>query len=216
VNFPEQPDTESQRSRTNRVPPAQVRSRIMDAALHTWARKGVEGASLDEVAAAAGFTKGAVYSRFKNKNDLFFALLEERVLDRIKTLLAMDVPVRGTVAEQIEALGDALYDALTTDSDWQILFLEFWGRAVREPEAHRRYTAVRTVVHRHIADFIREETARRGARCLLPVDQVVVSVLALANGLFIEQAPWEAAVPRELMGKLLSMLVEPIDESTGG
>jgi len=206
----EHSDTGGHHPRAGRPLPSQVRSRILDAALRIWAQKGVDGASLDEVAAAAGFTKGAVYSRFKNKDDLFFALLEERILERFETLLAVEVPVLGTVTQQVEALGDALFDALTTDAEWQILFLDFWGRAVREPEARRRYSAVRAAVHRQVADFIAGEIGRRGGRLLLPVEHMAVSVLALANGLFIEQATLEGSVPRHLMGQLFSRLVEPV------
>src|SRR5580698_9295265 len=54
----------------------QTRDHLLDAAAQVLAERGFHGASLDEVAAAAGFTKGAVYSNFKNKEDLFLALLE--------------------------------------------------------------------------------------------------------------------------------------------
>ena len=54
----------------------QTRDHLLRAAAQVFAERGYHGASLDEVAAAAGFTKGAVYSNFKNKEDLFLALLE--------------------------------------------------------------------------------------------------------------------------------------------
>src|SRR5580765_6777154 len=57
---------------------AMTREHLLDAAAIVFARDGYHGASLDDVAAAAGFTKGAVYSNFKNKEDLFLALLEDR------------------------------------------------------------------------------------------------------------------------------------------
>jgi AcrR family transcriptional regulator len=51
---------------------------LMDAAAVVFARDGFHGASLDDVAATAGFTKGAVYSNFAGKEDLFLAVFEER------------------------------------------------------------------------------------------------------------------------------------------
>src|SRR5690349_6821954 len=51
---------------------------LMDAAAVVFARDGFHGASLDDVAAAAGFTKGAVYSNFAGKDDLFLAVFEDR------------------------------------------------------------------------------------------------------------------------------------------
>ena len=53
-----------------------TRERILAAAGHVFARKGYMAASLDEVAQAAGMTKGAIYWHFRSKSDLFFALLD--------------------------------------------------------------------------------------------------------------------------------------------
>ena len=58
---------------------AMTREHLLEAAAVVFARDGYYGASLDDVAAAAGFTKGAVYSNFKNKEDLFLALLDHRI-----------------------------------------------------------------------------------------------------------------------------------------
>ncbi len=58
---------------------AQTRERLIDAAAQVFAQRGFEAASLDEVAAAAGYTKGAVYSNFASKTDLLIALLERRI-----------------------------------------------------------------------------------------------------------------------------------------
>ena len=62
----------------------QTRDHLLDAAAQVLAERGFHGASLDEVAAAAGFTKGAVYSNFKNKEDLFLALLETLLGPRVR------------------------------------------------------------------------------------------------------------------------------------
>ena len=54
----------------------QTRTALLDAAERLWAERGIHGASLDEIAAAAGLTKGAVYSNFTGKTDLLLALLD--------------------------------------------------------------------------------------------------------------------------------------------
>jgi AcrR family transcriptional regulator len=55
---------------------AQTRAALLDAAERLWAKHGIRGASLDEIAAQAGMTKGAVYSNFAGKTDLILALLD--------------------------------------------------------------------------------------------------------------------------------------------
>ena len=66
-------------SRTPRPRRAEVRTRILDAAAAVVAERGLAAASLDQVAAAAGFTKGAVYSNFASKDELFLALMAAEV-----------------------------------------------------------------------------------------------------------------------------------------
>src|SRR5260370_23487825 len=62
----------------------QTRHHLIEAAAAVFAARGYHGASLDEVAAAAGFTKGAVYSNFKNKEELFVAVLEDRTMGPLR------------------------------------------------------------------------------------------------------------------------------------
>ncbi|MBE1531467.1 TetR/AcrR family transcriptional regulator [Actinomadura algeriensis] len=61
----------------------QTREALLAAAERLWAERGIHGASLDDVAAAAGLTKGAVYSNFTGKTDLLLALLERFTGDRL-------------------------------------------------------------------------------------------------------------------------------------
>src|SRR5215469_1395854 len=66
----------------------QTREYLLAAAAEVFADRGFHGATLDEVAAVAGFTKGAVYSNFKSKDDLFLALLESRYESGMTSLRA--------------------------------------------------------------------------------------------------------------------------------
>jgi hypothetical protein len=65
---------------------AETRQRLLDAAGRVFARRSFHGASVDEIAEEAGFSKGAVYSNFASKEDLFLALLERRIDERIKEI----------------------------------------------------------------------------------------------------------------------------------
>ena len=56
-----------------------TRAKLLDAALDVFAEKGLHGASVDDLAAAAGFTKGALYSNFATKEELFGAVIDEQV-----------------------------------------------------------------------------------------------------------------------------------------
>jgi AcrR family transcriptional regulator len=60
-----------------------TRRRLLEAARRVFLKRGWFGTSLEMIVREAGLTKGAVYSRFKSKADLFLALLEERIGERI-------------------------------------------------------------------------------------------------------------------------------------
>src|SRR5499426_3908325 len=104
---------------------AMTRRHLLDAAAIVFARNGFHGATLDEVAATAGFTKGAVYSNFKSKDDLFLALLEDRT-DR-QLAVVSDVLAAGghEVAEQFPRVSELFRGELFWDDDFATLYLEF-------------------------------------------------------------------------------------------
>ena len=64
----------------------ETQARLLDAAEEIFVRDGFEGAQLDEIAATAGRSKGAVYTHFKSKEDLFLALFEHRTRSYIEKL----------------------------------------------------------------------------------------------------------------------------------
>ena len=107
-----------------------TRELLLDAAIEVFADKGYHGASLDDVADAAGFTKGAVYSNFTRKSDLFRALLEREAsrYDQALTQTVQKVP--------LELLPDVTAELLASpesDEETRTLLVEFWLAAVRDP-----------------------------------------------------------------------------------
>ena len=107
-----------------------TRELLLDSAIGVFAEKGYHGASLDDVADAAGFTKGAVYSNFTRKSDLFRALLERETTryDQALTHTVEAVPL-----ELLPDVAAELLAAPESDQDTQTLLVEFWMAAVRDP-----------------------------------------------------------------------------------
>ena len=79
-----------------------TRRLLIDAAAAVFARRGFDAASLDEVADAAGFTKGAVYSNFRSKTDLIMALIQRRTAEQAVT--AARAMAGATLSEAIARL----------------------------------------------------------------------------------------------------------------
>lgn len=112
----------------------QTRRRLLDAAAHTFARKGYAGASVEEVAEAAGFSAGAVYSNFANKEELFSALMTDRAVNQMGEVAHIIDSSRVQSMDPLEALGEMLISIADNDIEVTVLRTEFWLHAVRNPE----------------------------------------------------------------------------------
>jgi AcrR family transcriptional regulator len=120
-----------QRERT-----AATRRKLLAAAKQIFAQQGFEAARLEDIASGAGYTRGAFYANFEDKEEIFFALLEEWVRERIESITAAmrrhDDPLKKLAALRKH------YAEVTTDRRLVLISLEFKLFALRHPEAHAR------------------------------------------------------------------------------
>jgi len=185
-----------------------VRRRLLDAALAVFASCGFDGASLDQVAEAAGLTKGAIYSNFASKDDLFYAMMSEQALRRaeaVRTALAGRPP--GPDGQQaVRGIGRLLTEAFTREREWQLVFLDFWGRAVRDDAVRAQFLAHRRALRQAIAERIEQAPGRAPATGEFTAEELVTVVLALSNGLAIEEYIDPGLVAGDLFGRVLGRL----------
>jgi len=169
--------------------PVDTRERILCSAARVFACKGLQRATLDEVAADAGMTKGAIYWHFKSKNDLFFALLDHRFQECTIPLSGdIDAASRKFAAGEPKAAMASMFKSglqrCTTDIEWPRLYFECVAQT-RDPEVRTR-----------LADFYergwaisREVTRTLQAGGLAPTDtDVNISAVfwtALFDGLLL-------------------------------
>lgn len=189
----------------------EVRSRVLQAAGEVFAERGFTAATLDQVAAAAGFTKGAVYSNFASKDELFLALMEAEVAGRVEVVEAA-LRATGDLASALAAVGTELS---RRDSTWQLLFLEFWQRAVRDPEVRRAFVASRRALRERVTEVVERFLTERPVRGGWDAPSLTVVLLALANGLALESLPDPGAVAGDLLTRVLADLVGPQPGATG-
>ena len=113
---------------------------MIRAAEKIFARDGFEAAKLEEIAAEAGYTRGAFYANFDSKEDLFFALLEGEISSRINTVEQMTRSVRDP-EDKLRAFRE-FFLTICQDRRWSLLALEFKLFAVRHPEVKARLAAM--------------------------------------------------------------------------
>jgi AcrR family transcriptional regulator len=125
------------------VPPARKQDRailtrmsLTDAARRIFARDGFEHARIEDIAAAAGKTRGAFYANFQDKEDVFFAIFEE-YLSRDREHVTLQLSEASSAEERVEALARYL-DSVLQDRQRMLLALEFKQYAIRHPHKQKR------------------------------------------------------------------------------
>lgn len=200
-------------SRRKREKKEEVRARLVAAAAGVFADRGYEGASLERVAETAGFSKGAVYSNFASKDELFFELVAARIDERIEAVRASSEKMTaksgdGGAGAAARAAGRVLREVGEADPEWQLLFLEFWLRCARNDELRAKLAERRREMRGRIADLIEAKAETAGARVLRSeAMDLATTALALSNGFGIEGIIDAKAAPPRLMGEVLSRVV---------
>jgi AcrR family transcriptional regulator len=161
----------------------QTRAAVLAAAHEVFARDGFHGATLDRVAEEAGFTKGAVYSAFDSKADLFLAVYEARVAERA-ALLERERPESFEAALRVAA--DEWRRVLREQRAWSAALTEFWVHASRDEQLRERFGAAHREWRRRIGDLIDATAAAEGRTLSLPGKRIATATLALGNGLALE------------------------------
>jgi len=186
----------------------QVRRRLLDAALAVFAKQGFDAANLDQVAEVAGLTKGAIYSNFSGKDDLFYAMMAEQILVRVESVRTALAVGRADARQpqELRSIGDLLTEAFTEQREWRMVFLDFWRRAVRDDDVRERFIAHRRTLRDAIAVSVEEVLAGSPPAGDFAVEDIVTVVLALSNGLAIEQYVDPSAVSADLFGRVLVQL----------
>jgi len=159
-----------------------TRTALVDAAAEVFARRGFNGALLDEIAEIAGFTRGALYKNFDGKEDLFFAVCDhfnERTLRAFAELLKQ----RSPAAFDFPAMA-ALWQQAMVDQDPNVLMLglEFRLYEIRNPSIQLRSAAQRRRNREMVAQFLEENAAATDLILKIPSDTLAGIMLAASDG----------------------------------
>ena len=158
-----------------------TRERLLDAAAQTFARKGYAGATVEEIAEAAGYTIGALYAHFGGKQELFLELMSSRA-SRRRTAVA-EILGADDGRDPVDALAEFLERTGSPDPDVMALWAEFWLYAVRNPDAMGALIAQRREQVDALVDLVSAAMERRGAPPGVSARAVATVALAMFQGL---------------------------------
>jgi AcrR family transcriptional regulator len=195
-----------------------TRSCLVAAAAKVFSRRGYDKASLDEVAEEAGFTKGAVYSNFKGKEDLFLATIDahfEERLAAIKRVMQEEPDEQGTA----HAAGMDFMEKLNRDPEYFALFFEFWAYAQRNSAVKKKFLPRVQRFRSALAELF-EAKSDLGLELPIPSEHLASMLIAMAAGVAMERELDPKAVPDDMYALMLQnffrgMLAESGDVHAG-
>jgi AcrR family transcriptional regulator len=177
------------------------RTDLLAAAGRVFRDLGYAGASLDAIAEAAGFSKGAVYSHFSSKADLFLTLLEDRIETR-----AADQREKIIRGDDPRAFIQSIYDTTSADPRWQLAVLEFRLVAARDPEMQARYSRAHRRTIEGVAEVIAEFLEAQGVEPAEPIEDLALAALMLDTGRFLEELAAPGSGSTEFAGRIVGRL----------
>jgi AcrR family transcriptional regulator len=163
-----------------------TRADLVAAAREVFLRSGFHGSSLEEISERAGYTKGAVYSNFASKDELFLAVYDAHAAGRQRAY-AQAVVGAATLEEGLRAMSWEMTGGAYADPRWVPVLIEFWTHASRQ-EALRRQVSERHERNLDaVAALLQALAECHGASFRLPVREVARGHAAQRNGMELER-----------------------------
>jgi AcrR family transcriptional regulator len=188
-----------------------TRNLLLDAAEELFARRGLGAAALEDIADAAGYTRGAIYAHFGSKEELFLAVIErqrQRFLDGFADVIS-----------SFERLSDLNLDELSMrwrelmSGDAELaaaLGYEMTLFLVRNPKARERVAAQRQETVRWLADYITDGAKRLGGSLAMPATTLARVILATNEGVTLNSH----VDGEDLYGPFMQLIVSIIRPAT--
>ncbi len=170
-----------------------TRQRVLDAAREVFAERGVIGGTVEDICDRAGFTRGAFYSNFADKDDLLRALIDRehaRLIAHLDAGFAMlqdslgaevgdpgDADVRATMAKMV----DRLLRAVPDDRQFLLIQNELEIHAVRVPDTSRAFVEADAAFRARIAGFLERGLELLGRELVADVGDVTEAVIAIVD-----------------------------------
>jgi AcrR family transcriptional regulator len=170
---------------TRREKQQRTRTSLLRAAAQLFCKRGLEGTSIDEVALAAGYTKGAFYANFKSKEELFLVMLDERFSSELERL---DRALAGTQEPYEEALAAAAdFIHFASDEEWQSLYFQFLAHAARNEDFRQELATRQRAMRDRLAEVFGRWKEGFGATPTLPIEDITMMTFFMADGFLVNR-----------------------------
>ena len=192
-----------------------TRARLLEAGREVFAEKGIRRVTVDELVAAAGFTRGAFYSNFSSIEELFFAVFEDqagRMLGAVRAAIE-SVPAGEFSLESVGVIFESLHPY---GLQWYLIHTEFVLLALRNEEARVVLAEHSRRFRSELVEVIGDVLTRLERRATIPLEQVTETSVALYMHSIAQEHLGERTLgPDELIDSVLPRLVLGFSEPVG-
>lgn len=186
---------------------AETRQRLVDAAYDVFTEYSIRDAPTELICDRAGFTRGAFYSNFASKEDLFLAVFDQQLSQRVEELrttvadMLSDVAVDNvdSLREVIARVSAAYLEPLVTDPTWYLMAVEFKAIALRDPELFADVRESVTRLDRELAEVLASLFDQVGIELAMPIEDAATVLAGL----------YEMAVERVVFDQVRTPLESP-------
>jgi len=164
----------------------ETRAALLRAASRTICALGMHGASIDRIAAEAGYTKGAFYAHFASKEDLFLTMLDEHFATE---LVRLDAVLAGTgdPAEETRRAAEDFLEQIDADPEWRRLYQELATHAARHDAFRAEFAARQRALRERMAAVFARWASDLGVTPPVPPAEVAAMTFFMADGFLLDQ-----------------------------
>jgi AcrR family transcriptional regulator len=165
---------------------AATRAALLRAASRSICEHGMDGASIDRIAAEAGYTKGAFYANFTSKEELFLVILDEKFaaeLERLQEAMAGS----GEPTEEARQAAEGFLIYVDRDPEWPRLYQEFAAHAARNDAFRAEFAARQRALRARMADVFARWASAFGVKPSLPHADVAAMTFFMADGFLLDR-----------------------------
>jgi AcrR family transcriptional regulator len=180
---------------------ARTRDLLLESAAALFAERGVNGASVEQIAERAGFTRGAFYGNFTDKHDLVRELLQRRTEQELAEVRALQTG--GDGYERLREWNRARAEHI---EEWLALRLELLLHALRHPEARPALAAREQLARDAHARGLAARFSARGADPPADPQQLALILHALEDGLLLQRMLAPDRLPADVVVDAVALL----------
>jgi AcrR family transcriptional regulator len=185
---------------------ASTRAALLRSATRLICRRGMQGASIDAIAADAGYTKGAFYANFQSKQDLFLTMLDQKFAESLADLEAA-LPGAGVPQDEAHNAAERFLAYANSDPQWPRLYQEFAALAARDPAFREQLAARVGQLRERMAQVFEQWADSYGVKPSLAPQEVAAMTFFMADG-FLMHRLIDPALDETLYPKMVDIFLQ--------